>query len=63
MEKSLPNGGRVAVLDGDNIFLQGTGPSPTGDHPFLTRYNLATKETKPLFKCDDDHYEAVEGLA
>jgi dipeptidyl aminopeptidase/acylaminoacyl peptidase len=62
VEKSLPNGGRVAILDGDNIFLQGTGPSTTGDHPFLSKYNLATKETKQLFKCDDDHYEAFEGL-
>jgi dipeptidyl aminopeptidase/acylaminoacyl peptidase len=62
VEKPLPSGGRVIVLDGDNIFLQGTGPSTNGDHPFLSRYNLATKETKQLFKCDDDHYEAFEGL-
>ena len=53
---------RVIVLDGDNIFLQGNGPSTAGDHPFLTRYNLATKESKQLFKCDDDHYEIFDGL-
>ena len=63
MEKTLPSGERGIVLDGDNIFLTGNGPSPTGDHPFLNRYNLTTKETKQLFKCDDDHYETVEGAA
>ncbi len=62
VEKALPSGGRAIVLDGDNIFLQGNGPSLNGDHPFLSRYNLATKETTPLFKCDDQHYEAFEGL-
>jgi dipeptidyl aminopeptidase/acylaminoacyl peptidase len=62
MEKTLPSGARVVILDGDNVFLQGSGPSTTGDHPFMNRYNLATKETKPIFKCDDDHYEVVEGL-
>ena len=62
VEKVLPNGGRVVVLDGDNIFLQGNGPSPSGDHPFLTRYNLVTKENKQLFNCDDTHYETFDGL-
>ncbi len=62
VEKTLPNGMRVVELDGDNIFLQGTGPSTTGDHPFLSRYNLNTKETTQLFKCDDQHYEVFEAL-
>jgi dipeptidyl aminopeptidase/acylaminoacyl peptidase len=62
VEKPLPNGGRVVVRDGDSIFLQGTGPSQTGDHPFLAKYNLATKETKQLFKSDDEHYEVFDGL-
>jgi dipeptidyl aminopeptidase/acylaminoacyl peptidase len=62
VEKTIANGGRVVVLDGDNVFLQGTGPSAAGDHPFLTRYNLATKETTTLFKCDDEHYEVFEEL-
>ncbi len=62
MEKSLPNGDRAVILDGDSIFLTGNGPSATGDHPFLSKYNLDTKETKLLFQCDDTHYEAVEAL-
>jgi dipeptidyl aminopeptidase/acylaminoacyl peptidase len=62
LEKPAPGGGRLVVLDGDNVFLRGNGPSPTGDHPFLNRYNMTTKQTTPLFKSDDSHYEAVEAL-
>jgi dipeptidyl aminopeptidase/acylaminoacyl peptidase len=62
MEKSLPNGDRAVILDGDSVFLTGNGPSPTGDHPFLTKYNMATKEATQLFKCDDDHYEVADAL-
>jgi dipeptidyl aminopeptidase/acylaminoacyl peptidase len=62
MQKSLPNGERAIMLDGDSIYLTGNGPSPTGDHPFLNRFNLTTLKTEQLFKCDDDHYEVVEAL-
>jgi dipeptidyl aminopeptidase/acylaminoacyl peptidase len=62
MEKSLPNGERAVILDGDNVFLTGNGASADGEHPFLNKYNLVTKETKQLFKCDDDHYEVADGL-
>ncbi len=57
LEKSLPNGSRVMLLDGGHIFLAGAGSSPSGDHPFLDRFNLATQQTERLFRCDDDHYE------
>jgi dipeptidyl aminopeptidase/acylaminoacyl peptidase len=62
LEKSLPNGDQVVILDGDNVFLSGNGPSATGDHPFMSTYNMATGENKALFKCDNDHYEVVEAL-
>jgi len=62
LEKSMANGSRVLVQDGDNLFLTGLGSSPTGDHPFLDRFNLATLQTQRLFHCDNDHYETVEGL-
>ncbi len=62
MEKTVAGGERAILMDGDNIFLQGNGPTPTGDHPFLNRFNLTTLKTEKLFRCDDEHYEAVEGL-
>ena len=58
----MPNGGAAILQDGDNIFLTGLGSSPTGDHPFLDRFNLATLKTERLFHCDDDHYETVVAL-
>jgi dipeptidyl aminopeptidase/acylaminoacyl peptidase len=62
MEKTVAGGERAILMDGDNIFLQGNGPTPAGDHPFLSRFNLTTLKTEKLFRCDDEHYEAVEGL-
>jgi dipeptidyl aminopeptidase/acylaminoacyl peptidase len=58
-----PLRGADGVLeDGGHIFLTGLGSSPTGDHPFLDRFNLATKQTEHLFRCDNDHYETVEAI-
>jgi len=62
LERTMPNGESAIMLDGDNMYLRGNGPSPTGDHPFLNRFNIATLKSDQLFKCDDDHYEVVEGL-
>jgi dipeptidyl aminopeptidase/acylaminoacyl peptidase len=58
----MANGAPAVLQDGDSVFLSGLGSSPTGDHPFLNRYNLAIGKTEPLFKSDDDHYETVVAL-
>jgi dipeptidyl aminopeptidase/acylaminoacyl peptidase len=62
MTRTLPNGSQAILQDGDNIFLSGVGSSPTGDHPFLDRFNIVTKQSERLFQCDDDHYETVVSL-
>jgi len=62
ISKAMPNGSRVLLQDGDNLFLTGLGSSPTGDHPFLDRFTLATGASQRLFQSDADHYEMVEGL-
>jgi dipeptidyl aminopeptidase/acylaminoacyl peptidase len=62
MEKSLPNGERAVILDGDNIFLTGNAGSGDGSHTVLNKYNLVTKETKQIFKGDNDHNEVVDAL-
>jgi dipeptidyl aminopeptidase/acylaminoacyl peptidase len=62
MLKATANGQAALLMDGENLFLSGPGASPTGDHPFLDRFNLATKQTEHLFRCDDDHYETVLAL-
>ncbi|MGA2196502.1 MAG: prolyl oligopeptidase family serine peptidase, partial [Bryobacteraceae bacterium] len=60
--KTMPNGESAILQDADNIFLTGPGASPTGDHPFLNRFNLAAQKSQTLFQCDDDHYETVVAL-
>jgi dipeptidyl aminopeptidase/acylaminoacyl peptidase len=50
----------LILQSGDNVFLQGAGSSPTGDHPFLDRFNLATKKTDRIFQSATDKYETVE---
>lgn len=62
MTRTLPNGSQAILQDGDNIFLSGVGSSPTGDHPFLDRFNMVTKQSERLFQCDDGHYETVVSL-
>ncbi|HUB77722.1 MAG TPA: prolyl oligopeptidase family serine peptidase [Bryobacteraceae bacterium] len=62
LSRTMPNGSAAIIQDGDSVFLAGLGSSPTGDHPFLNRYHLASGQTEPMFKCDNDHYETVVDL-
>ena len=60
--KTLPNGERVILQDGDSIFLTGNGASPEGDRPFLRRMNLKTNQTQELFRSGKDSYESFVAL-
>ncbi len=62
MTKPLPNGRRVLWQYGDWIFLESTGATPKGDRPFLSRFNLRTRQSERLFTCDDESYESVVAL-
>ncbi len=59
---TLKNGERVILQDKDWIYLQGTGSSPKGDHPFLDKMNLKTGEKQRLFQCLDGQYQSVVGF-
>ncbi len=59
--KTLPNGKRVVAQQGDSILLAGLGASPTGDRPFLDRYNLKTGKAERLFQSSKG-YEMVEAV-
>ncbi|HUM33669.1 MAG: prolyl oligopeptidase family serine peptidase [Candidatus Saccharicenans sp.] len=54
---STPSGDRVAVQDGDYIYLRGSGSSPEGDRPFIDRFNLRNGQVRRLFQCDRGVYE------
>jgi len=56
--KTMPDGRRVAIQTGDQILLTGLGSSPSGDKPFVDRFNLATGKSERLFRCEAG-FEAV----
>jgi dipeptidyl aminopeptidase/acylaminoacyl peptidase len=60
--KTLPSGQQVIWQDGRDIFLNGRGASPSGEHPFLYRFNLDSRNADRLFKSDPDVYESVAAL-
>ena len=62
MMRQLANGKRaMRVVDGE-IYLNGWGASPKGDHPFLDRFNLETTEKERLFECGEEGFEAVVAM-
>jgi len=58
----LPNGQQAILQHGDDIYLMAEGASPSGDHPFLDRYNLATQKTERLFQSGKGSYETVAAV-
>lgn len=49
----------VKVLANRTILMRGAGSSPKGDLPFLNSFNLDTKETKTLWRCEEPYFESV----
>lgn len=52
-------GNRVLLMDGDAIYLTGSGATPEGDRPFLDRLDLSTLKTERLWRSGTDVYETV----
>jgi dipeptidyl aminopeptidase/acylaminoacyl peptidase len=55
-------GGGKLVQSGESILLQGEGASPTGDHPFLDRFNVNTMKADRIFQSSPDVYEVVDAV-
>lgn len=60
--KTLANGKRVVVQNGDNIYLEDRGATPNGDLPFLRRMNLKTLKTEEIWRSDKDAFEEFVAL-
>ncbi len=58
---SRPGAGTIMQV-GDDIYLTSTGPTPTGDRPFLDRFNLKTLKSTRVWQSDSDAYETVVAL-
>lgn len=55
-------GESLLMQNGADILLTGEGASDNGDHPFLDRFNLETKQSDRIFQSANDKYEAVEAV-
>ena len=60
--EALPNGQQAILQHGDYIYLTAAGASPSGDHPFLDRYNLVTQKSERLFQSGEGSYETIVAL-
>lgn len=49
----------VKLINGSQILMRGIGASPKGDLPFLNSFDINTKETKQLWRCEEPYYESV----
>lgn len=43
--------------DGTKLYLNGDGASPAGDRPFLDEFDLATRQTRRLWRSAPPHFE------
>ena len=59
LTKVTPNGRRAVIQVGEEILMSGLGASPTGDHPFVDRLDLATGKTQRVFQSEQTAYETV----
>lgn len=62
VEATTADGHRHVVESNGAIFMTGTGASPTGDHPFLDKFNLATGRSEHLFQSAEGFEDAVAML-
>lgn len=58
-EKNKFGRSTIKLTNGTQIFLTGAGASDKGDLPFLNTFNINTKETKQLWRCEEPYYETV----
>ncbi len=58
IHRKTDRGENVFLHRGDFVYYDNdTGATPEGRFPYLSRFNLKTKEAKILWRCQDDHYE------
>ena len=47
------------LINGSQLVMRGTGASSKGDLPFLNTFDINTKETKQIWRCEEPFYESV----
>lgn len=59
MEKNKYGRNTPKLVNGSKLFMRAVGSSPKGDLPFLNTFDINTKETKQLWRCEEPFYESV----
>lgn len=49
----------IRLINNNTVLMTGAGASPKGDLPFLNAFDLNTKESKTLWRCEEPYYESV----
>ena len=57
MELNLFGRSVMALFEGSKVLMSGTGASPKGDMPFVDIYDLQTKISTRLWRCEAPYYE------
>jgi dipeptidyl aminopeptidase/acylaminoacyl peptidase len=60
--RTLASGQPAVRQIGSDIFLHGDGATPSGDRPFLRRYNLKTGKSEALFRSSETSFEEFVAL-
>lgn len=58
-EKNKYGRSSIKLVNGTQVFMTGAGSSAKGDLPFLNTFDINTKETKQLWRCQEPYYETV----
>ncbi|GAB2812380.1 S9 family peptidase [Ferruginibacter profundus] len=58
-EKNKYGRNTIKLVNGAQLFMRGIGASSKGDLPFLNTFNINTKETKQLWRCEEPYYETL----
>jgi dipeptidyl aminopeptidase/acylaminoacyl peptidase len=58
-EKNKYGRNATKLINGTQLVMRGTGASAKGDLPFLNTFDINTKETKQLWRCEEPFYETV----
>jgi dipeptidyl aminopeptidase/acylaminoacyl peptidase len=62
LTKTTPEGRRTVIQAGEEILLSGLGASPTGDHPFIDRFDISTGKKERIYEAPANSFEIVEAV-
>jgi len=58
-EKNKYDRNSIRLVNGTQMLMRGAGSSPKGNLPFLSTFDINTKESKMLWRCESPYYESV----